>query len=162
MQDRTILDMQVDFDDFFRTKVPAVIDSISGEEQPAWGMMSVQHMLEHLVLPLNFAIGTFKVPVFTPEEKLPRQREFLVSVFGLPKNFHAPFLPPGQNPPLMTATLEEAKTFLKLTIQRFLDTVADPGFSTETHPIFGSLNREEWMIFQYKHFQHHFLQFGLL
>src|SRR5665647_1064979 len=117
MQDRAILNMEIDLGDFFREKIPPIIDSIKGKEQPAWGMMTVHHMLEHLVLPLNFAIGTFKVPVFTPAEKLPRQREFLYSVFGLPKNFQAPFLPAGQNPPLMTADIEEAKVFLKQTIQ---------------------------------------------
>src|SRR5438128_184222 len=102
MQDRAVLNMEVDFEDFFTTKVPKAISDIKGDEQPQWGLMSVQHMLEHLVLPLNFAIGTFKVPMFMAEERIPRQREFLFSVYGLPKNFKAPFLPAEGTMPFMT------------------------------------------------------------
>ncbi|MDB5228697.1 MAG: phenylacetic acid degradation bifunctional protein PaaZ [Bacteroidota bacterium] len=162
MQDRPILDMQLNLDDFFQTGVYEIMDQINGGEQPLWGMMTVHHMLEHLVLPLNFALGTFKVPVFMPEEKIPRQREFLFSVYGLPKNFKAPFLPADKNMPLMTKDLTEAKSLLKETIEKFLASINSPGFNTETHPVFGHLNRGEWLIFQYKHFSHHFMQFGLM
>jgi oxepin-CoA hydrolase/3-oxo-5,6-dehydrosuberyl-CoA semialdehyde dehydrogenase len=30
------------------------------------------------------------------------------------------------------------------------------------HPAFGMLTRDEWMLLQYKHLQHHARQFGLL
>src|SRR3954465_3549142 len=123
MQDRAVLDMETDRETFFRVTVINIIDRITGEEQPQWGMMTVQHMLEHLVLPLNFALGTFKVPVFMPEEKIPRQREFLFSVFGLPKNFKAPFLPSDKNMPLMTRNLDEAKSLLKETIEKFIASI---------------------------------------
>lgn len=160
--DRPKVDMDIDLEDFFRSKVPQLIDSVNGEEQAQWGMMSVQHMLEHLVLPLSFAIGTLKVAIYTPEEKLPRQREFLHSAYALPKNFQAPFLKAGENPPLMCKSLEEAKALLKDTVVRFLDVVNDPAFATEAHPVFGLLDRQGWLVFQYKHFTHHFSQFGLL
>ncbi|MFY8020551.1 MAG: DUF1569 domain-containing protein, partial [Bacteroidia bacterium] len=29
------------------------------------------------------------------------------------------------------------------------------------HPVFGPLNKQEWMKFQSKHFTHHFTQFGI-
>src|SRR3954470_20469505 len=162
MHDRPILNMQVNLEEFFQTEVPAIIDVIKGDEQPLWGIMTAQHMLEHLVLPLNFAIGTFKVAVFMPEEKIPRQREFLFSVYGLPKNFKAPFLPADGNMPLMTKDLNEAKSFLKETVQKFLSVINSTDFNIETHPVFGHLNKNEWLIFQYKHFSHHFMQFGLI
>jgi oxepin-CoA hydrolase/3-oxo-5,6-dehydrosuberyl-CoA semialdehyde dehydrogenase len=162
MHDRPVLDMNVDLEAFFKICVPSILNNIRGNEQPQWGIMTVQHMLEHLVVPLNFAIGTFRVPVFMPEEKIPRQRDFLFSVYGLPKNFKAPFLPADRNPPLMTASLEDAKQFLSDTIQRFFDCISSDQFTTETHPVFGPLNSREWLIFQYKHFNHHFMQFGLL
>src|SRR4051812_48187521 len=162
MQDRAILNMDVDLEEFFKMKVPQIIDDIKGDEIPEWGIMTPHHMLEHLTLPLNFAIGTFKVPLFVPEEKIPRQREFLFSVYGLPKNFKAPFLPAEGTVPLMTKSLEDAKIFLKQTVQRFFETIDSPAFTTENHPVFGPLVRHEWLIFQYKHFSHHFMQFGLI
>ncbi len=162
MQDRAILDINIDLMDFFHTKAVQVIDAITGDEQPLWGMMRVHHMLEHLVFPLEFAIFNEKVQLITPEEKLPRQREFLYSEYGMPVNFKPPFLPKDETVPLKTATLQEAKDHLKQTITQFLNSIHAPGFTTLLHPLFGQLNRREWLIFQYKHFMHHFLQFGLM
>ncbi len=161
MQDRPVLNMDVNFEDFMRTKAPQVIQNIKGTEMPQWGMMTVHHMIEHLVFPLNFATGVIHSPIFTPEEKLPRNKEFLHSHYGLMQGFKMPLLPKDENPPLMTKSLDEAKTLLSGTIDKFLHSVDDPAFTTANHPIFGKLNRDEWLIFQYKHFMHHFMQFGL-
>jgi oxepin-CoA hydrolase/3-oxo-5,6-dehydrosuberyl-CoA semialdehyde dehydrogenase len=162
MEDRPVLDMSIDFEDFMRTRARQIIRDIRGDEQPAWGMMSVHHMIEHLVFPLNFATGVIQAPVFTPEEKLPRNREFLHSAFGLMRHFKMPLLPKDENPPLMTTSLEDAKVLLFDTIDNFQTAVDDPAFTTANHPIFGKLTRPEWYIFQYKHFMHHFGQFGLV
>ena len=55
MQDRTALDMLIDLEDFFQTKIPAIIDAVKGDEPANWGLMNVHQMLEHLLFPLNFA-----------------------------------------------------------------------------------------------------------
>jgi len=86
MQDRAILDMHINLEDFFSTRIPQVIDTVNGDEVAQWGLMNVQQMLEHLLFPLNFAITVNPIILVTPEEKLERQREFLVSEFGMPKN----------------------------------------------------------------------------
>lgn len=44
-------------------------------------------------------------------------------------------------------------------IERFVATQRD--FSFQAHPIFGSLTEEEWMIWGYRHCDHHLRQFGL-
>ena len=162
MQDRIIIDLNIDLEDFFDSKVLQIIDNISGDEQPRWGMMSIHHMLEHLVLPLDFAIHNNQVQLITPEEKLPRQREYLISQYGMPPNFKPPFLPKDETVPLKTATLLEAKENLKQTIRQFLTVINAADFNTLLHPLFGQLNKHEWLIFQYKHFMHHFMQFGLI
>ncbi len=162
MQERTILNMQVDLEDFFRTRVPEIIDAVNGEEQALWGMMTMHHLLEHLVFPLEFVLYNEKVTLLTPPEKLPRQREFLLSEYGMPPNFKPPFLPADTTVPLQTSTLQEAKDRLQHTIRQFLEIINAEDFTTLMHPLFGPLNRQEWLIFQYKHFMHHFMQFGLV
>lgn len=162
MQDRPILDMNVPLEDFFRARVPAIIDAVKGNEPAQWGLMNVHEMLEHLLFPLNFALMDPEMVTLTPEEKLPRQREFLVSEYGMPKNFKTPLLPLDKTLPLAYPELEDAKQTLKDTIQRFLEVINAPDFTTKAHPVFGPLNKEQWLIFQYKHFSHHFRQFGLL
>lgn len=162
LQDRAILDMTIDLEDFFQVTIPKIIDDIKGDEPAIWGMMNVHQMLEHLLFPLNFATTTNPIILVTPEEKLQRQREFLISEFGMPRNFKTPFLPADKTVPLINQNLQDAKEMLKDTIQQFLAVVNVPGFTTKLHPVFGQLNKQEWLTFQYKHFSHHFMQFGLL
>ena len=162
LQDRVILDLTVDLEDFFQTKIPQIIDNVRGDEPANWGLMNVHQMLEHLLFPLNFAITEFPILMLTPEEKLPRQREFLISEYGMPKNFKTPFLPIDKTVPLIKQDLEDSKFLLKETIQQFLNVINASGFITKLHPVFGQLDKQQWLTFQYKHFSHHFMQFGLL
>mgnify|MGYP003829415737 FL=1 len=162
MQDRAILDMHINLEDFFSTRIPQVIDTVNGDEVAQWGLMNVQQMLEHLLFPLNFAITVNPIILVTPEEKLERQREFLVSEFGMPKNFKTPFLPKDKTVPLIKQDLQESKKLLKETIVQFLNVINASDFTTKLHPVFGQLDKQGWLTFQYKHFSHHFMQFGLL
>lgn len=162
MEDRPVLDMNVDFEKFLKEDARVVITNIRGDEQALWGMMTIHHMIEHLVFPLNFATGVIAAPILTPEDKLPRNREFLGSHYGLMKHFKMPLLPRDENPPLMTDNLEAAKALLFQTMDKFQESVDAPDFEEANHPIFGKLNREQWYVFQYKHFMHHFMQFGLV
>mgnify|MGYP000846818498 FL=1 len=162
MQDRAILDLTIDLEDFFQTKIPQIIDNIKGNEPANWGLMNVHQMLEHLLFPLNFAITENPIILVTPEEKLPRQREFLMSEYGMPKNFKTPFLPIDKTVPLIKQNLEDSKILLKETIQQFLKIINAPDFKTKLHPVFGMIDKQQWLTFPYKHFSHHFSQFGLL
>jgi hypothetical protein len=160
--DRPVVDLAVDREYFFRVTAPEIIDSITGGEQAQWGIMTAHHLLEHLVLPLQFVTGEFVPTLLIPEEKLERQRLFLFSEYGLPHNFKFPLLPADGLPELTTSSLADAKQRLKDHILRFLEIINSDNFSKMLHPIFGILDREGWLMFQYKHFCHHFTQFGLL
>ena len=162
MEDRAILDMHINLEDFFSIRISQVIDTVKGDEVAQWGLMNVQQMLEHLLFPLNFAITVNPIILVTPEDKLERQREFLVSEFGMPKNFKTPFLPKDKTVPLIKQDLQESKKLLKETIVQFLNVINASDFTTKLHPVFGQLDKQGWLTFQYKHFSHHFMQFGLL
>ena len=162
LEDRTIIDMSIDLEVFFQITIPKIIDDIKGDEPAIWGLMNVHQMLEHLLFPLNFAITENPIILVTPVEKLPRQREFLMSEFGMPKNFKTPFLPVDKTVPLIKKELQDSKNLLKETIQQFLKIINEPTFKTKLHPVFGEIDKQQWLTFQYKHFSHHFMQFGLL
>jgi oxepin-CoA hydrolase/3-oxo-5,6-dehydrosuberyl-CoA semialdehyde dehydrogenase len=161
MQDRPVLDMSVDKEYFFKVRVPEIIGNIRGDEPALWGMMSVQHMIEHLMFPLEFVHMGMTIQVLTPPEKLERQREFLMGTYGMPRNFKMPLLPADKLPKLMGEDLNASKALLINALQGFLKVINQQDFTSLPHPLFGYLNKEEWLTFQYKHFLHHFEQFGI-
>ena len=159
---RPILNINQDFEIYFETKVPAILQTISGNEQAKWGIMTSHHMLEHLAMILEIPLGKIAITLITPEEDLPKVRAFLFSEYGLTQNFKFPLLPKDDVLPLKTPNIETAKIALQNTIQQFLESINEADFTMMLHPFFGKLNREEWLLFQFKHFSHHFMQFGLI
>ena len=127
---------------------------------PQWGLMTAQHMVEHLAFVLRAANGKLKVEVITPEEKLPKMKAFLQTDNPLPKNFKLPLLPekPGS---YECKNLYEAIEMLEKEIVDFKNHFAADQDKIEAHPTFGHLNYGEWESFQNKHFAHHFEQFGI-
>lgn len=130
-------------------------------ETPAlWGKMSAWHMLEHLVIPLRFSRGEFEVPLVTPLEKVEKlKRLMLLSDAPLRRDFAAPFLGPGLQP-FVNTDFASAQRNLLAEIQLFESYWNEHQASHFVHPVFGSLNRDEWYLFHSKHFTHHFKQFG--
>jgi oxepin-CoA hydrolase/3-oxo-5,6-dehydrosuberyl-CoA semialdehyde dehydrogenase len=160
--ERPILNINIDLEAYFKHDVLNIINHISGNEQANWGLMTPHHVLEHLALVLTFPLEKIKIQLITPEDKLEKNRQFLLSEYGMMQGFKFPLLPKDKAPELMTKNIEEAKIILKETIQAFLEKINDPNFKTALHPIFGQLNKNEWLIFQFKHFTHHFMQLGLV
>ena len=146
----------------FRPQVKTVLEKLQPDTTPHWGRMNAQQMVEHLTSAVRMSTGAIPVRVFTPEEKLAKAKQGLLSERPLPQGFQAPFLPPDPLPPAF-GNLSEAKAAL-------LNAMADfhAFYQKEEkdfrlpHPIFGPLNYEEWIVFHNKHFRHHLSQFGLV
>ena len=148
----------------FPSAVKTYLAQLQPDTQPVWGLMTAQHVVEHLLLVLNVSIAKFKIPieVVTPAEKLPKYKASLMGDFPFPHDFKAPFLPKEDLLPLRYADLEAAKDALYQGIDNFFAYYeANPNI-TNPHPIFGDCHFEEWQRFHAKHFTHHFEQFGLL
>jgi hypothetical protein len=151
-----------DFIIFPGEAVYKILSNLKPETPAQWGIMTAQHMIEHLLLPLEFSRGKFEVPLVTPIDKVEKvKRIMLMGDSPLKRDFAAPFLGSGLQA-LKYANLEEAKEALVLEITTFLAFWELNNGATFTHPIFGILNKEEWYWFHRKHFTHHFSQFGLV
>jgi hypothetical protein len=143
-------------------RVFSLIERLQEDVACLWGTMTPHHMLEHLILPLQFSRGVFDVPLVTPLDKVEKvKRIMLMSDAPLKKDFPAPFIGPGLQP-FKFASFGLAQTELKREISMFLEFMDENPNAIFTHPIFGDLNREEWYMFHRKHFTHHFSQFGLI
>lgn len=146
---------------FLQNEVPALLDDLQADTAPIWGVMTAQHMVEHLSALLYISLGKKEFPLMIPQENLEKSRAWLMSDKEFRPGTVAPGLPqtPGK---LRFATLAEAKTKLLETIQAFSDHYQANPTAEVMHPVFGMINKTQWEQFHFKHIQHHLMQFGLI
>ena len=96
-----------------------------------------------------------------PPEKLPVLKRFLLSPRPLPKNFINTVIG-GDLKPLINKDLESALKTLLNEIDKIGVYFINNPEALPINPTFGPLNKEEWIRFHKKHFNHHFEQFGII
>ncbi len=128
-----------------------------------WGKMNCQQMVEHVAAFFYVSIGKIKFDLVTPEEHLPKFKEFLLSDKQFRENTRAPLTVIGEETlPLRYATMEEAVENLSGSVAAFEAYFKENPYKKTMHPVFGELNFEEWVLLHYKHVTHHLRQFGLI
>lgn len=152
--------MNIEKENFLRTKFIAHLQQLNANEPQRWGKMNVQQMIEHFTDAVMLAAAKLKLPVVTPPDKLERLREFLLSEKPFKENTRNPIM--SEEPsPLRKHTKEAAIGKLKEELIYFFDVFENnPGMKT-TNPIFGELNFEQNVQLLYKHAVHHLKQFGV-
>lgn len=146
---------------FVRHVAPQLLQQVTANASPLWGKMNVQHMIEHLQKTLWMSTGCGKKPLMVSIESLPKRKNDLLSNQAFPKNVRIPNA--SKYPmPLRYDNIEKAKNQLLLSINYFYFYYKTKPNAVQMHPLFGELSFEEWEWFHYKHFVHHFSQFGLV
>ena len=147
---------------FLTITAPELLEGLKTEKTPKWGVMTAQHMVEHLGLTVKISNGKKNVQLVTPIEQLEIKRTFLFGKMPFPKNVKISGVTTTELNTLKFEDLETAKKALYSEIQDFLTYFEGNDGLKPMHPVFGELTKAEWMLFHQKHFNHHFLQFGLL
>lgn len=145
---------------FFK-EAPLLLDQLTVDTQPLWGLMTPQHMVEHLIVTYKMAIGRIKIPLAISTEKAEQNKAYLTADSPMRRSVPSPS---GNNnlQPLRSASLGEAIEKLRHEIQKFGEFIdANPSHKA-LHPYGGDFNADEWMLFTRKHMKHHFIQFGLI
>ncbi len=143
-----------------KTFIQPVID-LQDDARPKWGRMSARHMVEHLVLTVRLSNGKLEGRAAYEDKKLPVLKRFLESDNPMPRNFTNPLI--GEELKLlMFGNLDEAKKKLVSEIDDFYRFFEENPEATPVNPTFGPLTFKEWLQFHWKHFTHHFTQFGLI
>lgn len=148
--------------DFTRQVALDLINNLKEDQKPLWGIMTAQHMIEHVSLTVGASVGKINTKVFTPQDKI----EYYKKV-GL---FTDTTWPVGTKSPALSdkladlhyATFEEAKSKLIIFINAYFDLFDQKSDIISINPVFGELTIEEWKQFHFKHFRHHFTQFDIL
>lgn len=137
------------------------LGNLTSETPPQFGIMTPQHMIEHLTLTMKLSYGRVKIPEFVPNEKqLAQKQALLFSDMTFPKGVKAPGIP-EQLSDLRYPDLENAKSELIKSLMAYSEFFTENPNAQTFHPRFGPLNHEEWERFHTKHFEHHLGQFGV-
>lgn len=144
-------------------KIQDCLSQLKADAKPKWGIMTPQHMVEHLEYTYKIASGDIQdFEVATPEKILEKVHNSLYNYDKFPKNTKFPQLENDKlddlkYPDLTTAIekfkaqREAYKTYFKAHPEAKLKNI-----------VFGELNRYEWYLLERKHLNHHFEQFGLV
>jgi oxepin-CoA hydrolase/3-oxo-5,6-dehydrosuberyl-CoA semialdehyde dehydrogenase len=128
-----------------------------------WGKMNFQQMIEHVADFFKVSTNKIQLPLVSNAEHLPKLREFLLSDKPFRENTKAPAaIIPDEPLPVRNETIEIATSKLEKQIQNFVTYFEQNKDAVTTHPVFGPLNFDEWILLHYKHVQHHCKQFGLI
>lgn len=127
----------------------------------SWGKMNAQQMVEHVTAFFKVSTSELQFAIVTSTEHLPRYKEFLLSDKEFRQNTKAPTEVIGEEAmPLRNETMEDAIAKLKKSIDKFFEYFSPDALKTTSHPVFGDLNFDEWVLLHYKHVLHHAKQFG--
>jgi DinB superfamily len=145
---------------FLKSELNLLYQDLKPGDQGKWGKMNAQQMIEHVTDFFDVSTGKIKFDLVTPEEQLPKFREFLRSDKEFRENTKAPASVLGEEPsPLRNPSIEKAIKKLKDSVNEFFDFFEKDPERTTIHPVFGPLNFEEWVLLHYKHVNHHLRQF---
>ena len=145
-----------------RQSIENHLHKLTENSQPKWGILTPQHMLEHLEFFLQMAVGKVETPITTPEKRLERTQDSLYNYRPMPRTFDHPLLRKGETEDLRYESLEEAKTALLNTYEEYEAYYKANPEAVHNNTIFGALDKTLWDLLNRKHFNHHFEQFGLL
>jgi oxepin-CoA hydrolase/3-oxo-5,6-dehydrosuberyl-CoA semialdehyde dehydrogenase len=136
------------------------LDQLNSESKANFGILTPQHMVEHLTITLKLSAGRIPIPEFEPNEKqLARKQALLFTDIPFPQGIKAPGLPDTLLE-LRYPDLETAKSALIAGWDTYQLLFKENPTLQTPHPGFGLLNYEEWELFHAKHMDHHLSQFG--
>jgi oxepin-CoA hydrolase/3-oxo-5,6-dehydrosuberyl-CoA semialdehyde dehydrogenase len=159
----TMVQKRSPFKEINRSTVETYLKSLTEESKAAWGMMSAQHMVEHMEMAYRIASGEIQdFEIATAPEHLDKVVEMVYNHKPMPRTFAHPLMQKEQteslqHPDLVTAkqkmfdAWERCEAFFK----------ANPEAKTK-NAVFGELDKFEWDLLNVKHWNHHLSQFGIL
>ena len=145
---------------FLAQEVANVLQSLQPDTDPAFGLMTAQHMVEHLEGIARYSMERNGEPVVPPTEGQLWFKNYIAE--GAILQHRPSDKTKADLPELRYDSLEEAISKAVSAINAFyLHYEANPGF-VMYQPFCGELSFDEVELFMYSHMRYHLWQFGLL
>ena len=149
--------------EFITREFTEKLNNLPGDAKGKWGKMNGQQMVEHVAGFFMVSSGKYKFLLVTPIEHLPKYREFILSDKTFRENTKAPIhVVPEEPRSVQKSSMQDALSALQNEINDFVGYFKNNPGARTTHPVFGDLDYEEWVLLHHKHVTHHLRQFGLM
>jgi len=163
----TILTMvqkkQETFVEITSENISKYLNKLDEDTKPKWGIMTPQHMVEHLEQTYKIASGEIQdFEIATPEKYLEKVFHSLYSYEKFPQNTNFPLLEKDTLEQLKHPDLETAKEKFLQARAAYVKYFKENPDAKLKNIVFGDLNKYEWYLLERKHLNHHFEQFNLL
>ncbi|MCF6294843.1 MAG: phenylacetic acid degradation bifunctional protein PaaZ, partial [Flavobacteriaceae bacterium] len=163
----TILTMvqkkQTVFVEMTSERIEECLNKLTEDSKPKWGILTPQHMVEHLEFTYRIASGENQdFEVATPEKYLEKAQEMLYNYEPMAEGHAFPLHKKGDLEKLRHESLNIAKEKLLESREQYLEFFKENPEATTKNVVFGTLNKFEGYLLERKHLNHHFKQFDLL
>ncbi|WP_459212487.1 phenylacetic acid degradation bifunctional protein PaaZ [Aquimarina rhabdastrellae] len=146
-----------------RNNIQNYLYKLKEDTKPSWGIMTAQHMVEHIEMQFRMATGEINdFEITTPEEYIEKVVEILYNHKPMPKEHKHPLLKTDEVEELVHTNLEEAKAKLLEAYDAYEAYFKENPDTATKNTVFGMLSKFEWDLLSVKHLNHHFKQFNLL
>ncbi|UAB82443.1 phenylacetic acid degradation bifunctional protein PaaZ [Marixanthomonas sp. SCSIO 43207] len=144
-------------------KIDECLSKLTADAKPKWGIMTPQHMIEHLEYTYKIASGEIQdFEIATPEEILEKVHASLYNYKKFPQNSQFPMLEKDKLDDLKHPDLETAIEKFKEQREKYIKFFKENPEAKLKNLVFGELNKYESYLLERKHLNHHFEQFRLL
>lgn len=150
----------IDYNKFLTEEIAPILDKLHADSKAEWGSMDAEQMVEHLIAGVAISMDDVPRDITTPDDKLPVYKKFLMSERPFARDLPKP--KEFDEYPAKNRDINGKKAELLKDIEEMLQYFEKHPEHSSIHSSFGRLNVEEWKHLHWKHFTHHFLQFGLL
>lgn len=158
----TLVAKKSPFPELKREAIASLLENLSESSEARWGMMTPQHMVEHLEHFLKMSIGEEQSICEQSEEAQEKFQNWLYTFKPISKGLKYGGLPESSLAELSYPSLDKAKQAFLVKFKEFQIYYKEHPEKQHTHPLFGTIGKEMWELFHQKHFYHHFNQFGLV
>ncbi len=144
-------------------KITECINKLNENSKPKWGILTPQHLLEHLEEGYRIMSGEIQAfEIVTPEKILDKVHNSLYNYEKFPKGSAFPTMKKGELEDLVHPDFETAKTKFFEARENYKAFFKENSEAILKNMVFGELNKYEWYLLERKHLNHHFEQFGLI
>lgn len=142
-------------------QIAEILNNLDSTQLPNWGIMTPQHMVEHLIVTMKMSNGGFTVPCRLSPEDIEKYKAVILNPdIDMQKGIKAGGMEGLLD--LRYADLETSLAKLNSEIEKFHTHFKENPDILIVNPVMGEIGYEDWITFHNKHFKHHFNQFNLI